>query len=144
MRAGEFYVQDSARMAADLLADLGGGLLYAVGIDTFARTADFAPGGISGLALIADHLWGLPVGLMSLVFNVPVVLLSFRLLGRRFLLRSLRSMLGLHGVHGLGLAGRRHAVWGKPLLAALYSGACLGAGMALFICVARPRAAPIF
>ena len=116
----------------DLLADLGGGLLYAVGIDTFARTADFAPGGISGLALIADHLWGLPVGLMSLVFNVPVVLLSFRLLGRRFLLRSLRSMLACTVFMDWVLPAAVTPYGGSPLLAALYSGACLGAGMALF------------
>ena len=41
----------------DLLCDLIGSLLYAMGIYTFAKMADFAPGGISGLALISNHLW---------------------------------------------------------------------------------------
>ena len=28
------------------------------GLDTFAGAAGFAPGGVSGLALILNHLWG--------------------------------------------------------------------------------------
>ncbi len=116
----------------DLLADLAGGFIYAVGIDTFARAADFAPGGISGLALIADRLWGLPVGLMSLALNVPLVLMSFRLLGRQFLLRSLRSMLACTVFLDWVLPAAAAPYTGSPLLAALYAGACLGAGMALF------------
>lgn len=116
----------------DLAADLAGGFIYAIGIDTFARTADFAPGGISGLALITYHLWGLPVGLMSLALNVPVILLSFRLLGRKFLLRSLRSMLACTVFVDWILPAIATPYAGSPLLAALYSGACLGVGMALF------------
>lgn len=128
----------------DLLADLGGGLLYAVGIDTFARTADFAPGGISGLALIADHLWGLPVGLMSLVFNVPVVLLSFRLLGRRFLLRSLRSMLACTVFMDWVLPAAVTPYGGSPCSRRCIRAPAWGRAWPCFICVARPRAAPIF
>ena len=33
----------------DILCDIVGGILYAMGIYTFAKTADFAPGGISGI-----------------------------------------------------------------------------------------------
>ena len=77
----------------DVLADIAGGLFYALGIYPFAKPANFAPGGLSGLALITHHLWGLPIGIMTLVFNIPVILLSFRLLGKRFLFKSLRSMI---------------------------------------------------
>lgn len=52
--------------AYDLAADLAGGVCYAVGMYVFAMHADFAPGGVSGLALIANHLWGMPVGLGTL------------------------------------------------------------------------------
>ena len=48
----------------DLLCDLIGSLLYAMGLYTFAKMADFAPGGVSGLALIANYLWDLPIGIM--------------------------------------------------------------------------------
>ena len=57
----------------DILCDIVGGILYAMGIYTFAKTADFAPGGISGLALIMNYLWGLPIGTMTLILNIPLI-----------------------------------------------------------------------
>ena len=71
--------------AADLAADVLGGVLYAAGLVVFAQPAGFAPGGISGLALICRRLWGLPVGLTSLALNIPIILFSGRLLGVSFL-----------------------------------------------------------
>lgn len=117
--------------ALDLLADVAGAILYAIGIYTFAKTANFAPGGLSGLALIANHLWGVPIGLATLALNLPVILVSFRLLGRRFLLKSLRSM--LFCMIAVDLVFPHFPPYsGSPFLAALYSGVFLGAGLAVF------------
>lgn len=115
----------------DVLADIAGGLFYALGIYTFAKTANFAPGGLSGLALITHHLWGLPIGIMTLVFNIPVILLSFRLLGKRFLFKSLRSMIVCTLFVDFLLPAVSSPYTGSPLLAALYSGIFLGAGLAV-------------
>ncbi len=115
----------------DMLADIAGGLFYALGIYTFAKTANFAPGGLSGLALITHHLWGLPIGIMTLVFNIPVILLSFRLLGKRFLFKSLRSMIVCTLFVDFLLPAVSPPYTGSPLLAALYSGIFLGAGLAV-------------
>ena len=115
----------------DVLADIAGGLFYALGIYTFAKTANFAPGGLSGLALITHHLWGLPIGIMTLVFNIPVILLSFRLLGKRFLFKSLRSMIVCPLFVDFLLPAVSPPYTGSPLLAALYSGIFLGAGLAV-------------
>ena len=112
----------------DLFADIVGGLLYALGIYTFAKTANFAPGGLSGLALIMYHIWGLPIGIMTLVLNVPVILLSYHLLGKTFLLKSLRSMV-FCTVWVDFILPLTPAYSGSPLLAALYSGVFLGAGL---------------
>ena len=54
--------------ALDLGSDLVGSILYAIGIYTFASRADFAPGGISGLSLILNHLWR-QVPALSTVMN---------------------------------------------------------------------------
>ena len=37
-------------LVLDISYDIVGSVLYALGIYTFAKTADFAPGGLSGLA----------------------------------------------------------------------------------------------
>ena len=81
------------KLGLDIGCDVIGGIFYAMGIVIFAKNAHFAPGGISGLALIANHLWGLPIGIVTLMLNLPLVLISFRVVGREFLLRTARTML---------------------------------------------------
>ena len=56
-------------LLTDLVYDLAGSILYAAGIYTFAGNAGFAPGGISGLALLLNHLSGFPVGTLTLFFQ---------------------------------------------------------------------------
>lgn len=118
-------------LLVDLCFDIIGSILYSVGIYTFAKTAGFAPGGLSGLALIINYLWGLPIGVMTLVLNIPLLLLSYRFVGRRFLLKTMRSMI-ICTVF-LDLVFPHFPVYtGTPFLAALYSGVFLGAGLAFF------------
>ena len=117
--------------AYDLAADLAGGVCYAVGMYVFAMHADFAPGGVSGLALIANHLWGMPVGLGTLLLNMPLFALAWRFVGHHFLRRTLRSML-ICVLLLDGVFPHLPVYTGDPFQAALYSGAFLGAGLALF------------
>ena len=105
----------------DLLCDIIGSILYATGIYTFAKAADFAPGGISGLALILNHLWGLPIGIMTLVLNIPLVLISYRVVGKEFLLKTARSMVVSTIFLDL-IFPHTPAYTGSPFMAALYSG----------------------
>mgnify|MGYP002599055623 FL=1 len=105
--------------------------MYAAGIDTFAGAAGFAPGGVSGLALILNHLWGLPVGIMTLVLNVPLVLISYKAVGKKFLLKTAVTM--LISTFFLDLVFPFFPLYrGQRLLAAVYSGVLLGGGMVLF------------
>ncbi|HBC99905.1 MAG TPA: hypothetical protein DC053_11990 [Lachnoclostridium sp.] len=80
-------------LGIDLLCDLAGAILFNIGIYNFAVNAEFAPVGVSGIALILRYLFGLPMGITSIVLNIPIVLVSYRLLGRSFLLRSMKSMI---------------------------------------------------
>ena len=115
----------------DLLYDVIGSISYAIGLYTFAKMAGFAPGGLSGLALIANHLWGLPIGATTLVLNIPIILVSFRILGKAFFLKSLKTM--VISTFFLDVVfPYTPAYAGSPLMAALYSGVFLGAGLALF------------
>lgn len=115
----------------DIFFDIAGSIAYSIGIYTFARTADFAPGGVSGLSLIINHLWGLPIGLMSLVLNIPLVLISYKVVGRQFLLRTARTMLFCTFFLDV-VFPYTPAYSGSPFMAALYSGAFIGAGLGIF------------
>ena len=65
---------------------------------------------------------------MTLASNVPIVLFSFRLLGRRFFLKSVRTM--IFNTLFVDLVFPLLPVYsGDRLTAALFSGALLGAGL---------------
>ena len=115
----------------DILYDISGSILYAAGIYTFAENAGFAPGGVSGLALIMDHLWGFPVGTMTLLLNIPLVIISYRAVGRQLLIKSAVTMV-ISSLF-LDVIFPMFPVYsGDRLIASVCSGAFLGAGMALF------------
>ncbi len=117
--------------AADLIYDIAGSVLYAVGLYTFAGNAGFAPGGISGLALILNHIWGLPVGTMTLLFNIPLVAVSYKTVGRRLLMKSAKTMI-ISSLMLDVIFPFTPMYEGNRMVAAVYSGIFLGAGMALF------------
>ncbi|MCL1975384.1 MAG: YitT family protein [Firmicutes bacterium] len=106
-----------------------GALLFAVGISLFSEPFHIAPGGISGLAIIINYLVSLPVGLTIICINIPLFFAGFLKLGRSFVISSLYAML-LSSVLIDQLAHIEPFVE-DPLLAALYGGLLIGAGMGL-------------
>ena len=77
----------------DLLFDIVGSLLIAIGIYNFALYANLPLAGISGICLILYKLTGLPIGLGTVLLNIPIAALCYKLLGHHFFLRSIKSML---------------------------------------------------
>ena len=77
----------------DLLADIIGSLLIAVGLYNFAAASEFPVTGVSGVALVFYYYWGLPIGAVTMVLNIPIILICGRILGLEFMLKSLKTML---------------------------------------------------
>lgn len=117
----------------DNLYYIAGSTLYSLALYTFALHANFAPGGVSGLSILINHYTGLPIGILSLLINVPLVLLSLKVVGHTFLLKSIWAMLintlfldVIFPYFPFPLVYR-----GNPLLAAMFTGVLLGAGLAI-------------
>lgn len=80
-------VNKSKEFAIDILVDIVGNMLIAVGVYNFATNSGFPVAGISGVALIFFyHLFGLPIGTMTIVLNIPIIILCYKVLGKKFLL----------------------------------------------------------
>ena len=77
----------------NLLLEILGCFISAAGIYSFAVAAEVPVTGIAGISAILYRLFGLPMGLSNVLINVPIVILSYKLLGWSFLLRSLRCMI---------------------------------------------------
>ena len=63
---------------------LAGSFVYSVGTHCFVVPANIAPGGASGLALMVNFVTGLPVGVLTMVVNIPLLILAWIYLSRKF------------------------------------------------------------
>ncbi len=113
-----------------ILIEILGSFLVAVGIYNFALHAAFPMTGFSGIAIILYRLFNLPVGLTTILLNIPVSLLCYRRLGKGFFLRSIRCMVISSLM--IDIVGPLLPVYeGSRLLAAICTGIIAGLGYAL-------------
>lgn len=113
-----------------ILWECVGSAFVAAGIYNFAIQAEFPMTGFSGISIILYRLFSVPIGLSTVLLNIPVALLCWRLLGRGFLIRSLRCML-ISSVMIDYLAPLFPVYTGSRMLAALCTGVFAGIGYAL-------------
>ena len=114
----------------DTLVEIVGSVLTGIAIYNFALPAGFPMTGFSGLALILYRLFELPIGVMTIVLNIPVAILCYRLLGRRFFFRSVRCMI-LSSLFIDYAAPLLPLYTGERIIAAVCTGVLGGLGYAL-------------
>lgn len=114
----------------DLLYDILGSIFFGMGIYSFAKNAGFAPGGLSGIVLILNHLFEIQIGTITFLLNIPLILMSYKILGKDFLIKSIKtiviSTLFLNYVFPLF-----PTYTGMPLIASIFTGLLVGIGSAL-------------
>lgn len=114
----------------NLVCYVGGGVLLALSISMFTAPNGIAPGGVSGISTMVNYLTGLPIGTMSLVFNVPIFLWAFAEIGVHGVLKSLiATVVSSVSIDLLALVVTPYR--GNPLLAALFGGVLQGTALAL-------------
>jgi uncharacterized membrane-anchored protein YitT (DUF2179 family) len=57
-----------------------GAVINAASVVVFLTPFNIAPSGISGLAVILNTLIGTPIGLMTIMMNIPIQYLAYRML----------------------------------------------------------------
>ena len=71
------------------LVIVGIGLVGAVNYELFVFPNQFAPSGINGICTIIQHVFGISVGSLSLLINVPLALLCYFKVSKPIALRSM-------------------------------------------------------
>lgn len=118
------------KWSIDILIDILGGIFIALGTYNFAAAAEFPMVGVNGIALIFYQLWGLPIGRTAMLLNIPIAVFCFKVLGRRFFLRSVRTILITSFL--MDYAAPLFPVYeGDRMLAAICTGILSGLGFAL-------------
>ncbi len=66
-----------------------GAAIFGAAITLFMLPYKIAPGGVSGIVVILNHVYEWPAGMVMLAFNIPIFLLGIRFLGSGFGFKSL-------------------------------------------------------
>lgn len=128
----------------DYILILAGALLQALAYVLFFAPHSIVPGGVYGITIILHHLTrglfsfapdGLPMGIMALFFNVPLLILASRKLGLRSGARTIVAFVSIAIFTDIieALSGGKALIENDILLSALFGGLLLGVGVYLVI-----------
>ena len=107
-----------------------GSLFIAAGIYNFAVQDKFPMTGFSGISIILYQMFDVPIGFSTILMNIPVAILCYKMLGRKFFISSLRCMAISSAI--IDYVAPLFPVYeGERLLAALCTGIFAGLGYAI-------------
>ena len=72
-----------------------GAFIIAVGVNLFLLPNKMTTGGTSGIATILFYLFKIPMGISTLLINIPLFLISISKLGKKFTIRTIISTIFL-------------------------------------------------
>ncbi|MCK9221470.1 MAG: YitT family protein [Limnochordia bacterium] len=123
-------MDERLKKIGSFLGNIAGVMLTGVATAAFLIPNRIAAGGVSGLATVLYHTTGIPVGVMMLAINIPLLYATFRIIGLSFSLRTIVGTILLSvtiDVLGPFIA----PVTRDPLLASIYGGVLSGIGIGL-------------
>lgn len=113
-----------------LFLEIIGSIFIAAAIYNFAVQAEFPMTGFSGISIILYHLFHIPIGLSTIILNIPLSILCYRRLGKNFFISSLRCMV-ISSIFIDYIAPLFPVYTGDRLLAALCTGILAGIGYSI-------------
>lgn len=119
----------------DLIRLAVGAVIGAAAIIIFLAPAEIAPGGIAGLAVILNSLFGVPLSIVIVLGNIPIQYLGYRVLGgnRVLFMTFLSLLIYTLSLEILPFVVGRDGVSDDKLLNALFGGIIGGASMGLIL-----------
>ena len=119
-----------ARILRNYLIIAIGSVIYAVGFQFFLYPNNITSGGVVGTSMIINQLTGLPVGVMTILLNIPLFIIAWRHFGLEFMIGSLVGM-GLSSVLVDVFAGFDLILTDDPMLAAVIGGVVKGTSLGM-------------
>lgn len=114
----------------DFVITLIGVTFAGVALKLFLVPNHFFDGGITGISLLIHEFYGFNLGLVILVLNLPLIVVSIYSIGKRFAFRTLLSVI-LLGIALLLIPDE--AITHDKLLISIFGGVFLGIGIGLIM-----------
>lgn len=127
-----FDKQKILNFSTDMLLIILGSFIMALGYSLFIIPHHFVPGGVSGISIIVNYFTNFPVGILIIIFNIPIFLLGIKLMGKSYGIKSFIGMIiSSLLIDFLYEVLKIKAATNNLLLASVYAGVFLGAGLGI-------------
>ncbi|MBO0962947.1 YitT family protein [Neobacillus sp. MM2021_6] len=107
-----------------------GGVIAAYGLETVLIPNNVSDGGVTGISIVVSELFGLPLGALIAIINIPFIWLGYKQIGKTFAIFSIIGIVSL----SVGTMVFHHTpaiIQGDTLLITVVGGIILGFGMGL-------------
>jgi uncharacterized membrane-anchored protein YitT (DUF2179 family) len=110
-----------------------GSFILATGFVLFITPYKILPGGVYGISIVLHYLFGTPVGLVALCFDIPLTIVGIKILGPRFGYKTVLgfSLTAIFTDTLTYLWGFEPLVKGDALLSSIFGGVMVGLGLGL-------------
>lgn len=114
-----------------------GAALYAFGLQCFVIPYQLMEGGVTGIAVLLNYIFSFPMSITTLIINIPLFLLGWKILGRKKMVFTIYGSLALSAF--LALFEKNKQLTSiisfengyDSMLIVLYAGVTLGAGLGI-------------
>lgn len=76
-----------------IMSTIFGSFAIGIGLYNFAKVNSFPLPGINGIALLINHFFGIQIGIFSLLINIPIIIICYKFLSRKFVIKSIGTLL---------------------------------------------------
>ncbi|WP_213818294.1 YitT family protein [Garciella nitratireducens] len=125
----KYFSEKIIKIFVEYLGITIGCAIMAISINLFSAPNKIAPGGISGLATVIYYVTKLPIGITMLIFNLPLFILSIKILGKSASTKTLYGTIVLSVF--IDYVFESFSFTKDLLLASLFGGIVLGIGLGL-------------
>jgi len=121
----------SIKIVIKFLLIIIGTALMALGVSVFLLTNKLSSGGFSGIATILYYILDFRMGITIIVLNIPLYIISFLKLGKKFIFKAFLGTVLLSVF--MALFEKVPVVTHDKFLASIYGGIVIGIGTALVL-----------
>ncbi len=132
LKANPNFVK-ALRIVGDYLLLTVGALILAANVSLFLEPNQVISTGVTGIGMLAYYLWGWPIGMVTLILNVPLLLAGIKWGGGlRFFLRTIYAVVVMTVAIDM-LKPLLPAIQVDPLIYTLFGGLLDGVGIGLVL-----------
>ena len=103
---------------------------FALSVNAFTAPNKIAPGGFTGIGTLVNYLLNVPIGAVILALNIPLFIIAWKLLGKKFIIKTIIVTIAFTIIIDL-FSTFVPAYEGDKILASLFGGVLEGIGLSL-------------